>query len=425
MADILGAPVVLVLDCWSMARTAAAVLLGCAAFRPGLRVAGVVLNRVGGTGHARMVAEAIASGPPAVRDIQVLGAIPKSDAVVVPERHLGDSHISSLADLVESHINLDALLSIARQASCDPPRPLTAPLALPVPPAVAQGSVRIGVARDAAFCFYYNDNLALLRRLGVELVPFSPLADAALPRDLHALYIGGGYPELHAATLEANKTFRDSVRSFAADPRRAVYAECGGLVYVATSLDTGAADSGGGSTDGGACGTPHEMLALLPVAARMTARLRIGYCEATVPTAGPAAALFPPGARARGHVFHRSELVFSEQAQQQQQQSEPDRDRAVETAAVAAGAAKATEAAAYGPAFLLERHPAASGAANSAAAPASVVDGVAGRAAGGRGAVVVATYAHLHWGSNPEFARALVEAVAAARLPDLPPLGVP
>jgi cobyrinic acid a,c-diamide synthase len=280
MAKLLGVPVVLVVDAGAMARSAAAVVHGYVTFDPALAVAGVVLNNVGGDGHATLLREAIGDAVP------VLGAVPRSADLVVPERHLGlhlphetrSGYLEQLTTLVEQHVDVDALLAAA--ATERPPAP---PPEAPAVPA----TVRIGVARDEAFCFYYADNLELLEQAGAELVEFSPLRDP-LPERLDGLYLGGGYPELHARELSAQEATRAAVRELA-ESDRPIYAECGGLMYLAETLELD--------------GTSYPLCGVLPFRTRMPAPLAIAYVEVTT-TGG----IFGAGRSARGHLFHRSEI---------------------------------------------------------------------------------------------------------------------
>lgn len=279
MAKLLGLPVALVIDASAMARSAAALIGGFASFDPELRIAGVILNNVGGEAHAEMIREALTAGPP------ILGAIPRAADLSVPERHLGlhlphegqEDHAEQLASLVEGHVDLDRLLEAGRTERPAPP-PVVA---------VPEPTARIGVARDEAFCFYYADNLELLERAGAELVEFSPIADP-VPAGLDGLYIGGGYPELHAASLAANTTAREAIRELAA-AGGPIYAECGGLMYLGETLEL---DDGS-----------YPLCGVLPLSTKMPAPLKLSYVEVT--TAG---GLFGAGRSARGHVFHHSEL---------------------------------------------------------------------------------------------------------------------
>ena len=288
IAKWLGAPVILVVDVGALARSAAAVVLGFERFDPHLMVAGVVFNRVGGPSHRQWLIDAMASACTA----RPLGALPCDPGVALPERHLGlvtavEGGYSSalrqrLARLVEEHVDVDGLVELARST--------VARRAAPRVSATAS-STTIAVARDPAFQFYYPDNLEALERAGARLVFWSPIADRMLP-EADALYIGGGYPELYGRDLAGNGPMQAAVRAFARSARP-VYAECGGLMYLAESL-----------TD--LEGRVWPMVGVLPAPVMMDRdRLVIGYREVTLTTAGP---LGPAGTIARGHEFHCSRL---------------------------------------------------------------------------------------------------------------------
>jgi cobyrinic acid a,c-diamide synthase len=279
MAKLLQLPVILVLDASAMARSAAALIHGFASFDPDVRIAGVVLNNVGGEVHADMIRDAVAG------DVPILGAIPRAPDLAMPERHLGlhlphearKEYVGQLATLIEEHIDLDRLLDSSRTERSTPPPTIAAP----------SPTARVGVARDEAFCFYYADNLELLQQAGAELVEFSPIDDP-LPDDLDGLYIGGGYPELHAAKLANNTAAKEAIRNFAASGGP-VYAECGGLMYLADKLELDEAT--------------YPLCGILPFATRMPAPLTIAYVA--IDTTG---GLFGSGQTARGHLFHHSEI---------------------------------------------------------------------------------------------------------------------
>jgi cobyrinic acid a,c-diamide synthase len=289
IAKWLDAPVVLVIDAQAQAGSAAAVALGFEQFDPDMKLAAVIINRVGGVTHARSVRDAISARCAA----RVMGALVYDEQIALAERHLGlvtagegsltAAKRSRLADAIERSVDLEGLLELAAPVpvstkSSDPGRTLTS-------------TVRIGVAHDAAFCFYYRDNLELLMAAGAELVYWSPLTERTLP-PVDGLYLGGGYPELHGAALGANKVMREAVRAFAS-AGRPVYAECGGLMYLADALEDPE-------------GVRHPMVGLLPATVRMRPRrLSLSYTEVTLQTASP---LGPPGAIARGHEFHFSTL---------------------------------------------------------------------------------------------------------------------
>jgi cobyrinic acid a,c-diamide synthase len=297
IAKLLRLPVVLVLDCAKSARSVAAVVLGFERFDPELPLAGVILNRVAGERHYAMLREAIEG---ACRT-QVLGWLPRELAIAIPERHLGlhgatqvssateaevlETQLDLLARLAEEHLAVDQILAL----TCGTDLSAGAPT---VRPALTE-KLRIGVARDAAYSFYYEDNLDLLRQQGAEIVPFSPVEDRALPVKLDALYLGGGYPELEAERLAANNTMREQVRAFAASGG-VVYAECGGMIYLAESLTT-------------LDGAVHAMAGVLPLAMEMTPRLvDFGYVEVELTED---CLLGPRGTEIRGHSFHTSRMV--------------------------------------------------------------------------------------------------------------------
>jgi len=290
VAKWLGAPVVLVMDAGAQARTAAAVVLGFERFDPDLNVAAVIANRVGGEAHARWIREAVAARCRA----PVVGAIRRDEGVTLAERHLGlvmagegaltPEKRKRLGELIEHSVDLDRLLGLATPLSTANPTGATAAIS-------RSPRTRIGVAHDAAFCFYYRDNLALLQAAGAELVDWSPLSDTTLPA-VDGLYVGGGYPELHGAALSANATMLDAVQAFAA-AGRPIYAECGGLMYLADALE---------DLDG----ATHGMVGLLPATVRMRPRrMSLGYTEVTLQGES---LLGPAGAAARGHEFHYSSL---------------------------------------------------------------------------------------------------------------------
>ena len=234
MAKLLGLPVVLVVDASSVARSVAALVHGFEDFDPKLKVQGVIFNKVAGPTHYDLLKDAVESTCNAIP----LGYLPGDERIRIPERYLGlftagedllpDSSLELLAELAEEHLGITKLLQ------------LTAPIpasSATRKPALPRSPVRVGVARDCAFCFYYQDNLDALQSNGAEIVEFSPVEDAALPEGLDALYFGGGYPELYAAGLSANREMLGAVRKFA-EAGGAVYAECGGLMYLAEKIVT-------------------------------------------------------------------------------------------------------------------------------------------------------------------------------------------
>jgi cobyrinic acid a,c-diamide synthase len=299
VARLLGAPVVLVIDASRLAASAGAIAHGFATFDPTVQVSGVVLNRW--TPRRSKAAVEAALGRAGV---EVLGYLPAADDLELPSRHLGLvvadelSHevevvMERLAAHVEGHIDVDRLLEIAGTA---------APVGEAKTPATGKASgvpgPRIAVAWDDTFAFYYADNLALLRALGAELVFFSPLTAAELPA-CEGLYLGGGYPELHAAALSANEGFRVSLAG-AISAGLPTYAECGGLLYLCDSLVD-------------LQGEEWPLVGAVPGRAAMHERLQgMGYREARLATDS---LLGPTGALVRGHEFHYSSCTLGDPAQ--------------------------------------------------------------------------------------------------------------
>jgi cobyrinic acid a,c-diamide synthase len=289
LARILACPVLLVLDVAAMSGTAAALVLGCQRMRPGVHLAGVVLNRVGSEQHARATAEAIQNATA----LPVLGSLPQDDRLAIPERHLGlvpaaeggisQEILEHLADLVEQRFDLARIRRIATSA------PSLAAV-VPGPPIDRRHRVRIAVAQDRAFGFYYQDTFDILGEHGAELVPFSPVEDKHLPPDIGGVYLGGGFPELYASELSANQPMRVALQRHA-QAGLPIYAECGGLMAIGETLTTFE-------------GARLPLFGLLPVASRMQRdSLTIGYCEVEALHPSP---LMPVGARIRGHEFHWS-----------------------------------------------------------------------------------------------------------------------
>ena len=290
LAKQLGAPVLLVIDGSAMARSAAAMVSGFAKFDPALRVAGVLFNQVSSEGHYTLLKEVIEQET----DVMVVGYLRPDQAIAISNRHLGlvtameqgtGELYGRLAKAAEETVDLDRIEALAR--SC---RELTA---APQPVMRHHGrTVRIGVAQDLAFCFYYPDNLELLEAEGAELVKFSPLNDQVLP-DVDMLYLGGGYPELHGERLAGNVTMRTAIQKFA-ERGGTIYAECGGMMYLTKAIRDFA-------------GVSHEMVGLFHAEAVMQKQsLTMGYRTMEL---SQDCILGATGAIARGHEFHYSTLV--------------------------------------------------------------------------------------------------------------------
>jgi cobyrinic acid a,c-diamide synthase len=289
-AAALGLPVILVVDAGAQAQSAAAVVHGFATFREDVTVAGVIFNRVGSDRHAAMLKAAAAP-----LGVPVLGCVPRSKALSVPDRHLGlvqaselaalESFLDTAADLVSSHIDMSALRDILTDMGA---RPAGAP-PRPIPPL----GQRIAVASDDAFRFSYRHVIDGWRVAGADILPFSPLADDAPDNAADAVYLPGGYPELHAAALAANQHFLEGLRDAAARGA-AVYGECGGFMVLGKQL-----------TD--ADGTAHAMAGLLPLKTSFAERrMHLGYRKATL---AADSALGTAGDFYGAHEFHYATIV--------------------------------------------------------------------------------------------------------------------
>jgi cobyrinic acid a,c-diamide synthase len=292
LAQTLGWPVVLVLDARGAAASVAAMLRGFATHRPDIAIAGMIVNRVGSASHGAVVDQACAAACPHVRR---LGALPRVAELALPERHLGlvqarehpdlEAFIVRAAELVARHTDLAALRALAEPALTLMPDDMAAAW-----PPLGQ---RVALADDAAFGFRYPHLLDAWRRAGAELAPFSPLADAAPDPRADAIYLPGGYPELHAGRLAGNRVFLDGLRD-AARRRVPIYGECGGYMVLGRALIDGD-------------GTAHAMADLLPLVTSFAERsLHLGYRAATVLADG---ALGRAGTRFRGHEFHYARIV--------------------------------------------------------------------------------------------------------------------
>jgi len=290
MAKWLRAPALLVADAGAMARSAAALVRGFETFDPKLDLAGILFNRIGGAGHAELLRESVSQ----YCATEVIGCLPRDASIAIPSRHLGltlaaesltEANLTQMAGWIEANLDLDRLLALSRHRSSPVDEPSE------VAPA-ERAAVRIAIARDHAFCFYYQDNLDLLEQAGAALVPFSPLRDAGLPPDLDLVYLGGGYPELPAERLASNVALAESVRAYHRQGGK-IYAECGGLMYCGRELID-------------ADGRAFPMLGLLPVRTVMQKRFAaLGYVTWR---AAETTLLGPPGTEVRGHEFHYSRL---------------------------------------------------------------------------------------------------------------------
>ena len=296
LAKALRAPILLVLNVTKTTRTAAALVLGAQKFEPDVNIAGVVLNFVNGHRHEQIVRDSITS----ICGVPVVGAVPRMRLdSLMPERHLGlitpdeytrgDDLKRHLAGEVARGLDIQAIVAIARNAGT-----FAAPAVAPPPTADGSG-LKIGYIRDAAFSFYYECNLEALAASGAELVRISAIDSARLPVNLSALYIGGGFPEIHASTLAANKSFLQSLAS-ATKHGMPIYAECGGLMLLSRNITWK--------------GVTHAMSGVLPFDCELTDTAQgHGYVELLVDRENP---FFDEGTVIRGHEFHYSKPVFSE-----------------------------------------------------------------------------------------------------------------
>ena len=296
-AKLLNAPVVLVVDASKMARSAGAIALGYRRFDPELNLAGFIANRVGGDGHGRGVAAAIerATGLP------VFGWLPRDARLAIPERYLGlvptrepgqwTDFIHAAGEIVASHLDLDRILTVARQA---PPLGEAGWPEIVDSPATHANGERpvIAVARDEAFHFTYPENLERLEAAGAEIAFFSPMRDHQLPPNTAGVMLSGGFPELYATDLSGNGPLHAALRD-AHEVRMPIYAECGGLMYLTEAIVDGQ-------------GREHPMVGLLPGRSAMSGRLTLGY---RLGRAARDSWLFKAGEAIRGHEFHYSSWI--------------------------------------------------------------------------------------------------------------------
>lgn len=286
LAKLLQTPVILVVDVTKATRTVAAVVLGCQQLDPLVPLRGVVLNQTAGPRHEAVLREAIRQ----VCGLPVVGAVPRMPRPLLPERHLGlvppqehdqwEHALAQVADVAQRHLDLPAIWQLAQAA------PALTPPDAPTADAPPSAEARVGVFRDAAFQFYYPENLEALARHGATLVEISPLRDAGLP-EVDALYIGGGFPETLAPRLADNAPFRASLRRSAA-AGLPVYAECGGAVFLGETLRMDERE--------------YPMTGILPVAFGFGAKPQ-GHGYAVLETVEPNP-FFSVGDAIRGHEFH-------------------------------------------------------------------------------------------------------------------------
>ncbi|WP_307816529.1 cobyrinate a,c-diamide synthase [Nocardioides limicola] len=363
VATLLAAPVLLVVDCAAASRSVGALVHGFTSYDPELQVAGVILNNVASPRHE---AEARAS----IRGIDVVGVVPRLPEIVVPSRHLGlvpvaerrpeaVAAVEALAELITTHVDLDAILALAASApalSVTPwsPTPADVPAPADVPVLGGRGVTsrpRIAVFGGPAFSFTYAEDIELLEAAGADVIRVDPLAGDRLPEDTAAVVIGGGFPEMHVERLAANAALSSDVRRFA-EAGGPVVAECAGLLYLGRTLD----------------GVP--MADVVPMSSQMTKRLTLGYRQAVALADSP---LTRVGEQVRGHEFHRTVAAYHK----------PHLDRPQTPPRPATNPTSAWEWGVYGGGRVTE---------------------------GWATATVHASYLHVHWAGHPEHARRLVEA---------------
>ncbi|MER8857808.1 cobyrinate a,c-diamide synthase [Mesorhizobium sp. M0757] len=288
LARLYHLPVLLVLDVSGQSTTAAAVAKGFATYDSDVRMAGIVLNRLGSERHRKLCSEAIET-----LGLPVVGAILRDPTLNLPERHLGlvqageyadlMTHLDRLADMVEKSLDLDAIMALAAPFS---------PASGSFEHALQPPGQRIALAEDAAFTFLYPHVAGHWRQAGAEIVPFSPLADEAPAQDCDVCWLPGGYPELHAGSLAAATNFRAGMARFA--ETKPIHGECGGFMVLGEALED-------------AAGETHAMLGLLGHSTSFAKRkMNLGYREARLRVACP---LGPQGALIRGHEFHYAQMI--------------------------------------------------------------------------------------------------------------------
>lgn len=287
IARLLEVPILLVLDCSHLSRSVAAIVHGYRSYDPRLQFAGIVLNRVASDRHLEVLKGALAP-----LNIPILGVLRRNAAINIPDRHLGlvptdelpglKELVAQLADFGDQCFDWARLMPLLQS-----PQPSTNTASA----AVGERRVRIAIAHDKAFNFYYPDNLELLEQAGAELVFWSPLKDKTLPPNIQGLYFGGGFPEVFAAELSANQPMRQAIK-VAIQAGTPTYAECGGLMYLCQTLQD-------------LQGKSHPMVGALPPKVMMGAKLTLGYRQATALQNTP---LLSKGMQLWGHEFHHSRL---------------------------------------------------------------------------------------------------------------------
>ena len=284
LARVLDAPVILVVDTARMTRSIAALVNGYMNFEPDIKISGVILNNVSGSRHEAKLRAALEH----YSAVEVLGSIPRSPSLGIPERHLGLipqgensellSVIENIGDIVEVNVNIDRIIEVSKNVSSFQLS------AFSFQPAISKSGIKIGVAMDRAFSFYYPENLEALKNTGAEIIFFNTLEDRYLP-DIDALYIGGGFPEVFMDELDGNESLRRDIKN-AVENHMPVYAECGGLMYLSRSITWS--------------GKTRKMVGAIPCDTEMTKRLQAhGYVILQDKVSG---------LEIRGHEFHYSRI---------------------------------------------------------------------------------------------------------------------
>ena len=293
LAKLLDLPVMLVIDARGMTRGIAPLILGYQAFDKDIKIAGVILNNLGGRRHESKLREVIEH----YTDVPVIGAIQYDERLSIEERHLGlmpsnESHVATskikqIGEAIAEQVDLDKLLALSQK------EPLAVPHTAQVSPLPCGDKVKIAIARDRSFGFYYADDLEALEAAGAELVPFDALRDAQLP-EVDGLYIGGGFPETCATELEANVSLRSQIR-LAIEGGLPTYAECGGLMYLSRGIEYE--------------GRTYEMVGAIPGDVKMHAKpIGRGYVHLKEDEAHPWPRPDTPAKQIKAHEFHYSSL---------------------------------------------------------------------------------------------------------------------
>ena len=297
LAYTIDAPVILVVNCTRITRSVAALVNGVTGFDKRIQIGGVILNQVARARHENIMIESIKK----YCDVPVLGVLPKNKAVEIPDRHLGlvpageqdmlHARIETLGNLVKENVDLDALLNVAKNA-----RPLELTNGERVQIAVhtdkTVDKVKLGIVRDKAFSFYYPENIEALEDAGAELVSIDTLHDSALPNGICGLYIGGGFPEVMAEEISANRSLLEDIKA-KADGELPIYAECGGLMFLSRNIIDG--------------DKIYPMTGVFDCDVEMTAKPQgIGY---TIQKVLPGNPFYAEGDTVIGHEFHNSRVV--------------------------------------------------------------------------------------------------------------------